>query len=209
MEGILPKRQAPVTLFQEPLPPPPGSVTTAACGDFCKLRVARLPGWKETPQPEVGCAGSASQARRGAASSTADVKEMTPVRSSGSPSKCGAHTREPAASWLRPVSWLHSSRHIASRQARLSSCGSPPAHHATSASQRVIRPLLLTCFPVRFRPPPLSSGSPHEPRRMNGASKQRVRPGPREASPVSRCCPRTLSSRHTLCDVRAAAIGTP
>lgn len=42
----------------------------------------------------------------------------------------------------------------------------------------------------------LSSGSPHEPQRANGASEQQA--GSPGSAPVSRRCPQTLCSRHTL-----------
>lgn len=65
-----------------------------------------------------------------------------------------------------------------------------------SASQRFIRPLRRIVFTVRFRPRS-KLRSPHEPQRANGASEQQQAGSPGSA-PVSRRCPQTLCSRHTL-----------
>lgn len=65
-----------------------------------------------------------------------------------------------------------------------------------SASQRFIRPLRRIVFTVHFRPRS-KLGSPHEPQRANGASEQQQAGSPGSA-PVSRRCPQTLCSRHTL-----------
>lgn len=51
--------------------------------------------------------------------------------------------------------------------------GSRPGHHATSASQQLMRSRLLVFVTVRFQPTALSSGSAHKPQRMNRASKWR------------------------------------